>query len=431
MTAIDELNRTILLCRDYVSDELSDAEICEQLQSLRVLCISDQRNLSSRSGQTALETLVFLLSRMGMQVLLEIPEMPAISLKPLLSGSELGAALIASSETLVTAATVSVGTDSEPDLIFALGDTDIERPGVPRWHLYGDAWSGNLATEALAKAHAWNTDWPVGAMTSAAMAAGEAFKFVMRRLPFQRQTDQAFFEMSRSCRWNFGALPPPDNGLDLEDVDIVSAGAISQAALYVLMHLPEVRMNGRIFDADVTTPSNLNRNMLSVKSDTGRTKVQVVVERCGHKLLLEPLAERYRGQAKLANRVLVGVDDIPSRWEVQRLAPGWSAVSGTSHFNVSSSEHAIGEPCCGCLHNLDDPEINPIPTISFVSFWAGLVMAVRLLREAIGRPYIRNRQHLWITPLRMDLPRSAMWLPIPAVRACPVQCAASRCNPAA
>lgn len=431
MTAVDELNRTILLCRDHVSDELSDAEICQQFQSLRVLCISDQRNLSSHSGQTALVTLVCLLSRMGIQVALRIPELPIISPQPPLLGSlSLRDALVASSETLVTDAVVRMDGAFDPDLIFALGDTDIGNASPPSWRLSGDAWSGTLAANGIAKAHAWNTDWPVGAMVSAATAAGEAFKFVIRQLRLRHTADQVFFEVSRLCSWSFGSLPVPDQDLDLGEIDIVSAGAISQAALYALMRLPRVQMTGRIFDNDPTGPSNLNRNMLTVTADVGRAKVEVVAQRCAPRLMLEPIAGRFPGGdfevRKLATRVLVGVDDIPSRWEVQRRAPGWLAVSGTSHFNISSSAHRPGEPCSGCLHPVDDPGLNPVPTVSFVSFWAGLVMAVRLLREALNRPYPHDHQHLWLAPLRMDSPRAAMWSPVATVRNCPVRCSTSR-----
>jgi ThiF family len=431
MTAIDELNRTILLCRDYVSDELSDAEICEHFQSLRVLCISDQRNLSSHSGQTALGTLVFLLSRMGMQVVLKIPEGPIISPQaPLPDSSSLRDALLASSERLVSGATVRMGSASHADLVFALGDTHIGDAAVPCWRLCGDDWCGSLAIEGVSTAHTWNADWPVGAMVSAAQAASEAFKFVMRQLRFRNETDRVFFELSGSCIWNFGPVQLLDQDLDLGNVDIISAGAISQAALHVLTRLPKVRMHGRIFDDDLTAASNLNRNMLSLKSDVGAAKVHVAAQRCGPNLLLEPIVGRYPGEnlnnGNLAARVLVGVDDIPSRWKVQRFAPGWLAVSGTSHFNVSSSAHAIGEACSGCLHPVDDPGVNPIPTISFVSFWAGLTMVVRLIREALGRPYPPNQQHLWLTPLRMDLPHAAIWSGVPAIRKCPVLCSASQ-----
>jgi hypothetical protein len=129
----------------------------------------------------------------------------------------------------------------------------------------------------------------------------------------------------------------------------------------------------------------------------------------------------------LAPLVFVGVDDIPSRWQVQACAPGVVVVSGTSHYGVSSSLHRPGEPCCGCLHPVDDAvAFGKIPTVSFVSFWAGLLMAVRVLRESIGRPYPRDRKHLWLTPLRMDLRNAAMWSAIFPRTDCPVGCSASR-----
>jgi hypothetical protein len=89
------------------------------------------------------------------------------------------------------------------------------------------------------------------------------------------------------------------------------------------------------------------------------------------------------------------------------------AVGGTSHYNVSSSVHLQGSPCSGCLHPVDDDAGGGhIPTVSFVSFWAGLVMTVRLLRDALRQPYPPERQHLWLAPLRMDLPDAAMWMPV-------------------
>jgi hypothetical protein len=159
--------------------------------------------------------------------------------------------------------------------------------------------------------------------------------------------------------------------------------------------------------------------------------VTVVARNCGPNLRIQGFPNRFVSDVsqleRLASRTLVGVDDIPSRWQVQRRAPHWLAVSGTSHFSVSSSGHRPDDPCCGCLHPTDEPTgANVIPTVSFVSFWAGLVMAVRLIREALGIPDTPNRQHLWLTPLRMDQAHAAMWLPVAPRRDCPVKCSAAR-----
>lgn len=429
MIASEALSRTVLLCRDYVIDELSDEDICRAFNSMHVLCVADLRNLSSCSGQAALITLASLVSKMGMQVELRVPDVQLLLPQPAMLGESISDALTASSGRLMPGALIRCDSHSTPDIVFVLGDTSVGPQLAPYWRLSGSEWSGSLA---VAKSvGSWSVDWTAGAMASAALAANEAFKLVMRRLPIRHKDDSILFEASERCEFTFGPAVLPPNGVDLGQVDLISAGAISQAALYALLNLPDVRMAGRIFDDDVTSISNLNRNMLTLTSDVGTSKVVLVTERCGTQLRLEPVAARFSescvDRAQLAPRVLVGVDDIPSRWIVQRHAPGWVGLSGTSHFSLSSSAHGVGEPCSGCLHPVDDTQGGDlIPTISFVSFWAGLAMAVRLVREALGIPYTRDKQHLWMTPLRMDQRHAAMWLPVAPRRDCPVQCSASR-----
>jgi hypothetical protein len=430
MSPVDELNRTILLCRDFAGDELSDQQICGRFCELRVLCVSDAANLSSHSGQTALVTLVCLLSRMGMQVGLNIPDVPLLRRQPPLQGTHLRRALIASSNTLLTCASVGAHSRFNPDLVFILGDTPVESSRLPSWRLWGGDWFGRLSQEGFAKAGIWTGEWPIGAMVSAAEAASEAFKAVVRGIPFRHDGAELYFRPVLSCGWDFGTVAVPEGALRVGQVDLISAGAICQAALFVLTRIPRLEMWGSIFDDDFTAPSNLNRNMLTTAADSG-PKVDVVARCCEPNFRLEPVRERFLPDSaqcrKLAPRALVGVDDIPSRWEAQRSSGGWLAVSGTSHFSVSSSSHSPGEPCCGCLHSVDDPGgAGPIPTVSFVSFWAGLAMAVRLLREAFGQPYPSHQQHLWITPLRLDERHAAMWSRVAPQCECPVRCLASR-----
>jgi hypothetical protein len=428
MSAMEQLNRTILLCRDYVSDIVPDEAICQSLQSLRVLCIADAPNLSSHSGQTCLTTVVALLSRMGMQVILRIPEIAVIRRQPPFRGTNLGDSLLASSNNLISGATIQQdASDVEPDLIFVLGDSGIEERSCPILRLSGSEWHGAI-TQA-APAARWTADWPIGAMTSAVLAAGEAFKYIMRRLPFRSTEDLVFFESSPESNWDFGSIPIPTGDLDLGEVDIVSAGAISQAALYVLLRLPELRIAGRIFDDDTTSPTNFNRNMLTVVGDADSEKVRLVVDRCSPEFNLIPKYQHFVGTeaGQMAAYVLVGVDDIPSRWQVQRSAFGLLIVSGTSHFSISSSCHGPGEPCCGCQHPVDDlGGPTAIPTVSFISFWAGLAMAVRLIRGALGARHALDRQHLWMTPLRMDQQHAALWSPVAPRKECPVHCLPAR-----
>lgn len=428
MNGPEELARTVLLCRDYVADEVTDHEICQRFQSLRILCVSDHRNLSCHAGQTALVTLVSLVSRMGAQVGLDIPDVEVLFPQPPLAGPSLPKSLTSVSGAFVRGATINTDIDTRPDIVFALGDSPIDDYRAPCWRLSGEEWSGRISFDGVGVHSAWKVEFPMGSMASAALAATEAFKHVLRELRLRGLCQHEFVRASRSSSWDFDS-ERPGTEFDLGSVDFISAGAISQAALYVLDRIPRIRMRGRIFDDDITALSNLNRNMLSLLEDLGHAKVEVIARRC-RQLVIEPISARYGIGSleleRLAPRVVVGVDDIPSRWEVQRRGPAWVAVGGTSHFNVSSSAHRLGEPCSGCLHPVDEPGPNLIPTVSFVSFWAGLLTVTRLLREAAGISCPPGRQHLWLSPLRMDLPRAAMWPRVPARRDCPVKCSASR-----
>src|SRR5205807_5189278 len=171
----------------------------------------------------------------------------------------------------------------------------------------------------------------------------------------------------------------------------ISAGAITQAALFALVRLP-LTLTGRIFDSDVAELSNINRQLLLRRSDSGH-KVDIVTRSVPSSWTCTPVVERFSLPASdrhlpLAMNVLVGVDDIPSRWQVQQATKGWLGVGATSHFEASTSSHDAGQACAGCRHPTDDPRQDAIiPTVSFVSFWAGLALAVRFLGQVGGHDY--------------------------------------------
>ncbi len=125
----------------------------------------------------------------------------------------------------------------------------------------------------------------------------------------------------------------------------------------------------------------------------------------------------------LAQTVMVGTDDIPSRWLAQRESPHWLGVGSTSHFLTITSSHLPGQPCAGCLHPYDDPANRIIPTVSFVSYWAGLLLAVRLLRHAAGQVLDGREQQTYCVPLRLDQPYSYWQRPVSRHPQCPVGCA--------
>lgn len=424
-----ELDRMVLLVRDLVPEEISYEQIIESFQCMRVHCIADSRNLASHTGQTALVTFVTLIARMGVQVFLDIPETDLVEVQAPIRGRFLKGGLMDLGRDLIPGSLVHDGAPEKPDLVFVFGDTPYLCLGEPAWRVVGESWVGQIQP-AQSCGPSWCGSWPIGSMTAATLASTEVFKAVVRRLqPKSDKHGNLLTSLTPNASWDFGSHCPIPEDIDVGFCDFVSAGAINQALLFALTRLPDLAIKGRLFDDDITDHTNLNRNMLTRRSDVGRGKECVVSSLVGQSI--EGIPERVTEEAlrqlhPVADSVLVGTDDIPSRWEVQKAFKGWVGIGGTSHFGVLTSSHMLGQPCGGCLHWKDDLVANgPIPTVSFISFWAGLSLAVRFLREKIGYGYSLKQQAMWLVPLRMDEQHAAMWSPVAARLDCPVGCSAS------
>jgi hypothetical protein len=55
----------------------------------------------------------------------------------------------------------------------------------------------------------------------------------------------------------------------------------------------------------------------------------------------------------------------------------------------ASVHHLPGTPCSGCIHPYSDDGGGNIPTISIISAWAGVELALELLRDASGHRHAR------------------------------------------
>lgn len=205
---------------------------------------------------------------------------------------------------------------------------------------------------------------------------------------------------------------------NLGDFDCVSAGAIVNAALYSLAHIPGVSGRGRIIEFDLSAASNLNRYMLLLRSQIGGPKARDLAILLGNGSRFEPVAQRYEPGLleTIAPLAPVGVDDIPTRWAVQRAKPEWLVVGATTHWSAMPSFHKKGLGCAQCLHFEDDPGDTPIPTTACVSFWAGLLAATYFARHVIGQTIPAKVQQIFLTPFRAESPFRAV---VPIRRNCP------------
>ncbi len=416
-----ELDRTVRLVRESVPEDVHDEEIIRSFQSFRVSCLADGPNLSTYAGQTALVTFISLVARMGVQIQLEVPEVKILGRQPPLRKQFLVEGLLDLGHDLIPGSLIVRNSASAPDMRFVFGDTPYVSEQTPAWRVFGHKWEGKLSQPRFV-GNRWTTKWPIGAMTAAALGAAEVYKAVVRRIgPLKNQS--YLFETAREAKWDWGGECKTSLHLDCGIVDIVSVGAIGQAVLYALARVPGLKIFPRIFDDDVVDGTTLNRGMLTRFSDIGESKMDVVARQIeSHAVAVRLDKDSLLQYAPMHPSIVVGVDDIPSRWEVQKFAAGWLGVAGTSHYGTITSSHERGQPCAGCLHWREDQEIRVLPTVSFVSFWAGLASAVRFLRHKLGQPYPRDKQSLWLVPLRMDGPNAGWWSPVAARKDCPVGC---------
>lgn len=422
----EALKRTLLLMRTDLQPEASDEELLEALTGTSIVLSAGDDVLGTHSGQCALITAALLMGRSGHQVYLDFPDSPLLGRQPPLIGERLLPALLDVGQDLLPGCRFEVGKPRRADLAVLVGDVP---PAAADESIAIDAtdWEARLSRHSHGR---WSGDrWPIGAMAAAALAAGEAFKAAMRKLQRLAVNDLFLDWYGATDRAEIDLCPNAERSAGLGLFDMISGGAIANGALYPLLRLPDVSGSCRVLDDDVSALSNLNRNMLLRRSRLDRKKVEDLAS-YGDGMSIEGLPVRY-GEGStlpdLAGTVLVGVDDIPSRWQVQRAAPAWLGVGATDRFIVQVSSHVDGSPCAGCAYPYPNQPGIDIPTVAFVSFWSGLLLAVELLRHRAERDgQTRPEQRLFSTL------RPESWvgsrLPLAFHASCPVRCGSGECH---
>lgn len=421
------LARTALLLERDVFVGADHRRIVEGLRGTTTRILASRSNVDSMAGQTALVTLYAQLVMMGLQIDLDIPTVGLVCEQPPLRGDDLIDALVDYSDDLLPGG--SSRPAPVPDITFALGDTPAPSNAV---RVSGTAWQANVGLAA--EAYAWRGAVPIGAIAAGAAAAADGLRVALPRIAERlgRPTpdERRFvFDPGRRVALDLSdyAAPSP---LALGDVDMISGGAIINAALYTLRRIAAVKGRVRVLEPESLDLPNLNRYSVARRHQVGILKISILEDLSTADLRISGLPVQFNestlpSTGPLAARVLVGVDNIPSRWLIHGAAVNsWVCVGATSHFYVLDSVHPAGRPCAGCVHPRDDGDRGDIPTISFVSFWAGFMQALELIREAAGRPRtMTTSTNVWPLGLEGRLGIHAlMQLP---VATCPVKCRAS------
>ena len=432
MTATsDALARTTLLINHEYFDGLAETgAIVEGLVGSTIRIYADAENLRTRAGQAAVVTAFGLIARMGIGIELAIPNVPLVDRVAPLLRSKIRTALVDLGRDLVPDATVRT-TSGKTDLTVVFGDTQLvsEEAAV---RIVADDFSFAL-TNGSQRGRRLDGDWPLGAFAAAAAAAAAVLEIALCRI-------EDISGLKRVQRPRAPAGPPAE--LDLRDlfpelpksasrkwnIDLISGGAITNALLFILLRLPGLSVDARVIEGDVAELSNVNRYMLLRRRHVGSQKTAYLGESASSSVSIsgEPclFTETTRENlTPLAPAVLVGADRVEARWLVQMEEPEWLCVGATEAAIAETTTHSPGTPCAGCLHPDPLPGDTVIPTISFVSFWAGLLQACELLChfETVAIP---RRVMVW--PFALGGPFQSSTVPLKSSRRCALSCKASR-----
>lgn len=389
MNSVPALDRTATLLGGDLFPSLDRGLLTRELTGMPVTLGADRNNLATPAAQTALVTAFVAIAQCGLRIHLAIPDVPLLGPQPPLRGARLRTALVDLAADLITPASLGPAPSETPQVL--IGDTQVANAGEVL-RIGGGPYRAELRLGATTPVEAFAGNEMIGAVLAGIAAAAEVVRIAAAVIRNRHGLlVAAEFDLDGPREVEV-ALPPLSlpTTLDLGAVDFISAGAITNACLYVLLRVPGLAAAVRVIDADTGEVTNLNRYALLRRSLLGAAKVRVLAGYSSEALTIKPLALRLDGSngneiGALAPSVVCGVDDIPSRWVVQRMSPRWLCVGGTSHFTTLVSEHTTGMPCAGCLHPEDDFEAPAeLPTISFTSLLAGALQAHRLLSHASG-----------------------------------------------
>ena len=402
-------SRTARLINQVFFDGAADErKIVDGLYATRIRLVADLPNATSRAAQAAIVTTFQLTARMGMVVELDIPDVPLVASVPPLRRSTVRAALLDLGGDLLPDATVT-GQLSGADVTFVFGSTPSNADAI-RIELDGFscALTRNTAGATI------DEECPLGGMAAGAAAAAIALEAGLPRIA--NATDCALSTRPRPSagppvRIDLTELFPGLSAAEpqLDRLDIISGGAITNAFLQALLWIEGTRANVRVIERERGDHTNLNRYSQLRASDDGTLKIDVLAAASRDGIVIngvEALFDRTTRNAlvPLAPVVAVGVDNVRARWWVQEEWPELLVIGATDNTSAVLTTHRPDQPCSGCAHPDPLPPLADgdfIPTVSVVSFWGGFMQALALMsaarpaRRVTVYPFALGGGHWW------------------------------------
>ncbi len=423
-THYDALQRTtLLLNQEWFAGEADERAIADALLASTVRFNADEESLCCRAGQSAIVTAFMLTARLGIGIELRCLNVPVIDLAAPLRLPRLVDSLVELGSDLIPGARVR-GSAGAVQETFLFGSGTVELHAAVR--VTASDFGAHL--ERGTAGAPCTGKLPFGGFAAGAAVAAIALQAALPGI------ERATGLRARTPRPSAGPpvlislgelFPKLVAGLTLElgDIDTISGGAIIHALLFCLLRIPGLHIRMRVIEPQRADLSNVNRYALLRACDEGRLKIEQLTSVATGDVEIEGVPALFTNETRevilpFAERVVVGVDDVQARWRVAEENPHWLAVGATGNHLAQLTTHVPGSPCAACAHPVPLPA-QTIPTISFVSFWAGLLQACALVS---GSSAPRN---VSIYPFALGgLAATVSNEPVPD-RACPIGCAAS------
>ncbi len=413
-----------LINEQYFAGEAEEDAIVAGLMATTIRLVADEQNMSSIGGQAALVTAFQLIARTGLGVELIIPDVELIAEVPPLRRATLRAALLELGGDLIPQLTIRAFELSE-DATFVFGDSAYETGfRVQVTDL------GCRIVEPGARSSRIQASCPLGGLAAGAATAAMALEAALLHVETatrMRRTTQPRPSVGPPVDIDLGLVFPSLNAglLGCRHLGVISGGAVTNGLTDVLHWLAPLVPDLSVLDDDDVDWHNLNRCVQFRASDVTSAKTDALQQASTNLLTITGTKGRFAlgSCEELTDYVAVGVDDIRARWWVQQSWPSHLYVAATSNYEAVVTTHHPGQPCAGCAHPEAGPPRSEIPTISFVSYWAGLIQACALLADLRGESEARR-----ITVYPFALGERTWWTAsqLRAVRGCAIHCPASR-----
>ena len=333
MALADYFSRNAVAISQVLQGFQTDTFI-EKLESVRVAIAFGEEAATSRDGRELLDLSVRLAARLYPSLIFTtVPvgdrfadELMALarSINPNIEASKTGAANVC----------LSIGVDApavDTPSVYAGCDGWLARVGAKG--PYGTSDLGN----------------PFGAGFAACLAAANLFRFLF--LP----AGETFLDGDISFPPDAAAFPSLVASTLTDPLVLVGVGAVGNSASWALARTP---LTGQIYlvDPQVVDRSNLQRYVLSGRTDEGGSKVEIVGKEFRGALQALPHQETWASflgsNGYKWERVLAALDSAHDRRAVQGSLPRWIANAWTQAGDLGVSSHSfLGQDAClACLY---------------------------------------------------------------------------------